>query len=698
MENNLPVPVRAVYPKLTEYYLQRIYEALGKGMFSDSLLARYAGVAPKHFRFWRLLSTLDMPATKDHKDLFAAIGEKQAIQARDYQEHTLSAAIASDVPETIQRHAARFLPELRDEPDDALAHGIPNTLLEQELLAQGVAADYTGGLLESNTPDHEQHRAGLEQTQPVGELLAGPAYSCKQFSREFFPEFVTHEFAAWQSELMEWGTALQPGTPPIEHIISIINRDGGKSTILEIVTAFACVTGRRGYAVYLSGTQNQANDHVTNISGMLQNKKLNEAFPGAGEVALDKNNRSLGWKAARLTSKAGFTIDAIGINKQMRGAKIDHKRIDLLIIDDIDSDEDTPYRTEAKLQALSRKILPAGSGNLAVMGGQNLITSYSVFSRFKAGGTDVLKANVLGPIPAVYDLKTDPENPLEEYSVDGVKIVGGTPSWEGFPLAKAQNVIDLVGIRPFLAEYQHETDVMGGLAFGRQWRQNIHRAVLDSNNIPEGYKISSVYDYGQKRPWAFLIYAIADGIDPLLINDQLVVLPRGSIIILHEVYGWTGEVNQGDGASSAEQADKFLAECNMLPYGDRIQCGPADGSIFTLNPETGQSIADVHRKKHMRWKPSDKSPGSRKMGADAFRAMLVSTIKFYAEVDEDDEPCIIISADCENTLRTVPNLPSDPRPGKDGDVDTTSEDHLWDCIRYIILSSASLVEVKVKKG
>ena len=60
------------------------------------------------------------------------------------------------------------------------------------------------------------------------------------------------------------------------------------------------------------------------------------------EVAIDRNSRALGWNNTRLTSAAGFVIDAIGIDTQIRGAKIDEKRVDFVILDDIDDSADTP--------------------------------------------------------------------------------------------------------------------------------------------------------------------------------------------------------------------------------------------------------------------------------------------------------------------------------------------------------------------
>ena len=694
---NIPKPT-GVYPILDRFYYERAITAIEKGYTSDSIISRYVGIAVRHFRFWRKLSMVEGPSTDLHRKLFLYLNEVQARKAAELKERHIAAAVDNDDPDKMGRAFARYYPDIRDEEGDTTKDHIPASRLEAELARAGVP--FNAGLLDKELLDSninntaDQSRATTLSESNV-QQIRGPAFSAKQFAVTFYPTYCSVDFADWHRELLEWATALQYGLPPAEHVAAIVNRDGGKSTIAEIIMTYVMASGRRGYGVYLSGTQRQANDHVTNISGLLQSKSLNAQYPSVGEVALDKNNRSLGWKSTRITSAAGFTIDAIGIDTQIRGAKIDEKRIDFIIIDDIDSDNDTPYRVETKIQALGRKILPAGSGNLAVLAVQNLITSYSIFSRLKAGNMDVLQARVIGPVPAVYDLKTNPENPLTEYASEGVKVLDGRPSWEGFSLQKAQNIINLVGIRNFLAEYQHLTDVMGGIAFAVHWKKQFVEVELD-NNPPDGYTIKRCYDYGSKRPYACIWYAVADGESEILINDSMVIPPKGTIFILHELYGWIGEPNIGDNSSSAEHVESILNEEATLPYRNRIEDGPADGSIF-VEPDSGHSIAEIHRQHGITWVAADRSQGSRKIGAEKLREYLSNTIDRAVGMVEREGPCFYVSKKCENVIRTVPNLPADNRPDKDGDVDTTSEDHLWDCVRYAILDTSNIEQVKITR-
>ena len=693
---DIPEP-KAIYPLFTDYE-RRLWQAVKeKNYYKDAIIARYVGVLPQHIRFWRRLSLSLTPETSAIREFFQHLNEIQASEANLGLEALLGAARNNDDPDKIGRAYERALPELRPEEADTVAHGITGDKVEEEYRRAGVAPQ------EWNTEDR-QARAGQEgELKFNSHTIRGPAIGCAQFATRYYPSYTSVEFALWHRELMDWATALQYGQPPYENLTAIVNRDGGKSTIAEIIMAFVMATGRRGYGMYICGTQRQANDHVMTISGLLQSKSLNEDYEKVAEVAIDRNSRALGWNNTRLTSAAGFTIDAIGIDTQIRGAKIDEKRVDFVILDDIDDSADTPARVEKKLDALGRKIFPAGSGNLAALGIQNLISDYSVFARIKDKSSDVMRSRVIGPIPAIEDLKTDPKDPINTFAPEGVKVLSGRPTWPGFDLSKAQNMINLIGIRAFMAEHQHNVGVMGGVAFAAHWKKQFVEVDIQQNPPPE-YVIRRVYDYGSSRPWSYANYAEADGETPIIINGKLQTPPAGTLLFLREIYGWTGAPNTGTNRSSSEHADEINAEEAAYPFRNRIESGPADASIFD-QPDNGESIAKIHRVKGIHWLASNKNPGSRKAGAEIFRQMLGNTICFALGAFPLDKngvevkgPCFYIDHRCENFIRTIPNLPSDKKPGKDGDVDTNAEDHPWDCVRYAILNTGALTAVELKIG
>jgi len=108
---------------------------------------------------------------------------------------------------------------------------------------------------------------------------------------------------------------------------------------------------------------------------------------------------------------------------------------------------------------LTRKILPTGSADVAILAVQNLIHEDSVFSRLVEGRAGFLAGcEVSGPHPAILGLVTERQG-------DRDVITHGTPTWAGLDLPQCQREIDDSGLSTFLAEYQHEVDAPAGGLF-----------------------------------------------------------------------------------------------------------------------------------------------------------------------------------------------------------------------------------------
>ena len=118
-----------------------------------------------------------------------------------------------------------------------------------------------------------------------------------------------------------------------------------------------------------------------------------------------------------------------------------------------------------------------------------------------------------------------------------------------------------------------------------------------------------------------------------------------------------------------------------IPVGGRVQPGPADNQCHDVpDPNTGESIASrMLAATGMRWTRADKSPGSRVNGAAAIVGRLRASLQSPLE-----RQALFIGAGCRNVIRTLPILPASPTI--DGDVDTDSEDHAWDAMRYRIFA------------
>jgi hypothetical protein len=109
--------------------------------------------------------------------------------------------------------------------------------------------------------------------------------------------------------------------------------------------------------------------------------------------------------------------------------------------------------------------------------------------------------------------------------------------------------------------------------------------------------------------------------------------------------------------------------------------GPADNSIDSVTEVTTATIKSMMAAEGVHWKPSNKTAGSRVYGLELVRDRLASA-------DTHDGPALYITENCESALSLLPQLPrSKLNPD---DVDTTSEDHPFDEIRYRVLAEVGI--------
>ena len=118
---------------------------------------------------------------------------------------------------------------------------------------------------------------------------------------------------------------------------------------------------------------------MANVAGMFATLRIDRA--------LNQYGVSKGWRINRLRTADGFTLDAIGMDAAIRGARLDDMRPDLIILDDLDDQDDSPATIEKKIATLTRKILPSGSTSLVVLGVQNLPNQDGIFARLADGRT-----------------------------------------------------------------------------------------------------------------------------------------------------------------------------------------------------------------------------------------------------------------------------------------------------------------------
>ena len=261
----------------------------------------------------------------------------------------------------------------------------------------------------------------------------------------------------------------------------LLAREGSKSTTgQQIITDLGGRRVRR-YALYISETQGQANDHLGDVGHFMGSPNVKRVYPLLHERQLTDFGTYRSWSRKRLISASGFFIDALGLNTAKRGVKIDGMRPDFLIFDDIDALKDSPDMTQKKLDVIRNTILPLGSKNATSLWLQNPMIKGGVFSQIYTGEAGMLMDRVvIGPIPALnnfsYESYFDEDKDRIRY-----RILTGDPTWDGQDIEVCEHYMNTFGPDAFLRECQHELDkLQGGLFKDIDYR---HVAPLEAPHI-----------------------------------------------------------------------------------------------------------------------------------------------------------------------------------------------------------------------
>jgi hypothetical protein len=190
-------------------------------------------------------------------------------------------------------------------------------------------------------------------------------------------------------------------------------------------------------------------------------------------------------------------------------------------------------------------------------------------------------------------------------------------------------------------------DASEGAAFS-EFNRQIH--VVEPFDIPSSWPRFRAADYGYSSYSGVLWFAVA---------------PSEQLVVYRELY-----VSK---VLAEDLADVIL----RAEYGEKMRYGVLDSSLWHKRGDTGPSIAERMILKGCRWRPADRSKGSRIAGKNEIHRRL--------QVDEyTEEPRLIIFNSCRNLISQLPSIPlskSNPE-----DVDTNSEDHLYDALRYGVMT------------
>jgi len=319
----------------------------------------------------------------------------------------------------------------------------------------------------------------------------------------------------------------------------------------------------------------------------------------------------------------------------------------------IDQVEEIPYEQYAYMKAQIRTSEPLLQESLAIRCTANPLGRYA----------DWVKRRFVDPAPAGMQIIHDPIT-LDDGSVvemDRVFIPAGLKDNPSLPKEYAANLMTLPEHqrRAFL---DGDWNVTVGSFFGDQWFPDLH--VIDDLGpteirIPSNWPVFRCADWGSRSPAACYWMAVD--------ND-------GLLIVLDELYGPGIEpVAWGKKILAVEEKWGWLTE--SYPAYSKLH-GYIDPAADKVDTSGGPKITERMFELGLSWFPAE---NPRKAGWVELRRRLMERGGQSGKI-----PGIRICRRCVNLIRTLPNAPADDNDPDD--VDTKSEDHALDAIRYGVMS------------
>lgn len=193
--------------------------------------------------------------------------------------------------------------------------------------------------------------------------------------------------------------------------------------------------------------------------------------------------------------------------------------------------------------------------------------------------------------------------------------------------------------------------------------------VVKPFDIPAHWPRFMGFDHGYTKPFSVLWFAVG---------------PDGCMYLYREWYGWDGTPDKGmkitprqiaEGIAKREQEHEALDNIFIDRY--------ADPAIF--DKSRGESVAE-------QMEPGRNGPGV--FFSEGDNARIAGKMQMHERLrfDDNGRPKLQVFSSCNNFIRTVPTLPYDER--KPEDVDTKSEDHIYDSCRYVLMANPMPTEDK----
>ena len=199
------------------------------------------------------------------------------------------------------------------------------------------------------------------------------------------------------------------------------------------------------------------------------------------------------------------------------------------------------------------------------------------------------------------------------------------------------------------------------------YEDRVRTHVIKPFLIPKSWKIFRGFDFGYSRPFAV---------------EWIALDHEGRAYVIAELYGCNGTPNEGVRYTPKEIAQKIKAFEGEHPNlkGRKIR-GIADPAI--AKAETGESIADMFSKEGVFFDFGDNE-------------RLAGKMQFHYRLgfDANGIPMMYVFDSCVHFIRTIPALVYDSTNVED--IDSSGEDHIYDCVRYVLMEN--LINPEMSSG
>ena len=258
-------------------------------------------------------------------------------------------------------------------------------------------------------------------------------------------------------------------------------------------------------------------------------------------------------------------------------------------------------------------------------------------------------------------IHTDPETGntlvfIQSFLADNQALVNNDPGYE--------RRLDALTEHERRALKFGDWDVFAGQVFS-EFRKEAH--MVKPFTIPAEYVKFAAMDWGYQKPYSIGWYAVD---------------PDGRVIRYREMYGCSPtEPNKGLKKGAREVA----AAAWEYSAAEGVSTMIADPACWSKIDDT-TSIAD-----------SFENIGWTMVKADNARISGLAKIhELMQTIGHDGKPMFLVFNTCYGFARTIPTLVCDPR--KPEDVDTTQEDHIYDEVRYAVMSQIAKNPLLVRRA